>query len=85
MYGFWRLGLRPAPSAGATCVSKGLATATRRNAKNPATSASTGTAHAITSLAAYRLNSTAAAHIPVRTSSHRRSEPAWPPQNADSV
>ena len=52
MYGFWRLGLRPAPSAGAACVSNGLATATSRNAKNAATRPSTGTAHAITSRAA---------------------------------
>ena len=36
MYGFWRLGFRPAPSAGAVCVANGVATATSRNEKKSA-------------------------------------------------
>ena len=54
MYGFWRLGLRPAPSVGATCVANGLETATSMNAKKLATRASTGTTHATRSAAVRR-------------------------------
>ena len=42
MYGFWRLGLSPAPSVGATCVANGLETATSMNAKKLATSGQHG-------------------------------------------
>src|SRR5215204_6275626 len=45
MYGFWRLGLSPAPSAGATCASNGLETTTSMKAKNVATRPRTGTTH----------------------------------------
>ena len=34
MYGFCRLGLRPAPSSGAACVANGLATTTSRNRRS---------------------------------------------------
>ena len=57
MYGFWRLGLSPAPSAGATCVANGLETATSMNAKKLATRASTGTTHATRSAAVRRARS----------------------------
>ena len=75
MYGFWRLGLSPPPSAGATCVANGLETATSMNAKKLATRASTGTTHAIRSAAARRARTTASVDRPVRTSSQSRSEP----------
>ena len=46
MYGFWRLGFSPAPSAGAGCVANGVATTTTRNAKKTATAPTTGTTQA---------------------------------------
>src|SRR5437588_24240 len=49
MYGFWRLGVNPAPSKGAVCVSNGLATATSTNEKNVAIPANTGTTQAVRS------------------------------------
>ena len=49
MYGFCRLGTMPAPSAGAGAVANGLETKQSMNAKKPATPASTGTTHAISS------------------------------------
>ena len=85
MYGFWRLGLRPAPSVGATCVPNGLETATSMNAKKLATSASTGTTHATRSAAVLRARATATADRPVKTSSQSSSEPSWPPQKAEIV
>ena len=42
MYGFWRLGFKPAPSAGAACTANGVATTTSRNEKNSATAAHDG-------------------------------------------
>src|SRR5919202_795357 len=54
MYGFCRLGLRPAPSAGASCVANGLATNTSSSAKNVPTAPSVGTTHASTSRPAPR-------------------------------
>ena len=75
----------PAPSAGAAWVTNGLATATRRNAKNVETAASTGTTQTMRSRAHARLMLTAAAPKPVRIKSQRSSDPSWPPQNADSV
>ena len=85
MYGFWRLGLRPAPSVGATCVANGLETATSMNAKKLATRASTGTTHATRSAAVRRARATASVERPVRTISQSRSEPSWPPQKAEIV
>src|SRR5262245_14461586 len=85
MYGFWRLGVMPAPSAGAAWVVKGLATATRRNAENVGAAANTGTTQTMRSRAHARLMLTAAAPNPVRIRSQRSSEPSCPPQNADSV
>ena len=85
MYGFWRLGLRPAPSAGATWVANGLETATSMKAKNVVTRPSTGTTHARRSGPVRRANATAAAEKPVSTSSQRRSEPSCPPQKAEIV
>ncbi len=85
MYGFWRLGFIPAPSRGAACVAKGLATATTRNAKNDAIAPKTGTTQTIRSRAQLRFRLTAAAPNPVSTSSQRRSEPSWPPQKAEIV
>src|SRR5213592_3744714 len=84
MYGFWRLGLSPAPCAGAVCVANGDATATSRNAKNEATAPSTGTVHATTSGARRRLSRTAAPAYAQSTSSHKSSEPSCPPQNAET-
>ena len=60
MYGFCRLGLSPFPSAGATCVANGVATATRRKAKKTVTAASTGVTHATRSRAVRRLTSSTA-------------------------
>ena len=85
MYGFWRLGVIPAPSAGAGCVANGLATATTRNAKNVATAAKTGTTQTMRSRAQRRFRLTAAAPNPVSTRSQSRSEPSCPPQNAEIV
>ncbi len=85
MYGFCKLGLRPAPSAGATCVANGLATKTSKTAKNVPTRPSVGTTHASTSRPTRRAVSTAATEYPDRTSSQRSSEPSWPPQKAVSV
>src|SRR5215510_14073800 len=85
MYGFWRLGVMPAPSVGAAWVAKGLATATRRNAKNVETAANTGTTQTMRSRAHARLMLTAAAPKPVRMRSQRSSDPSCPPQKADSV
>ena len=61
MYGFCRLGVSPAPSTGAVCVSNGLATATSMNAKNVAIPPSTGTTHATRSRSSRRLTATASA------------------------
>jgi len=66
-------------------VAKGLETTTSRNAKNAATPPSTGVVQATRSGALRRLSQTAAAENPVRIRSQRRSEPSWPPQNADSL
>src|SRR4249920_2126523 len=85
MYGFCRLGVIPAPSSGAGWVANGLATATTRNAKNVEMAANTGTTQTIRSRAQLRLSVTAAAPNPVRTSSHNRREPSWPPQKAEIV
>ncbi len=60
MYGFWRLGTIPAPSAGAGWVAKGLETKQSMKAKKPATRPSTGTAQATISRAR-RLSQTASA------------------------
>ena len=85
MYGFWRLGLSPAPSGGAACVANGLETATSMKLKNTATRPRTGTAQASRSRPERLLNATAAAEKPVRTRSQRSSEPSCPPQNAEIV
>ena len=42
MYGFWRLGTRPAPSRVRGCVPNGLETTTSMNAKKVAIAAKTG-------------------------------------------
>jgi hypothetical protein len=83
MYGFWRLGLRPEPSAGAVCVANGLEITTSMNAKKTDTPPSTGTVHATRSGARRRLSSTAAAEYPLSTRSQRSSDPSCPPQKAD--
>src|SRR5215213_6583437 len=85
MYGFWRLGVRPAPSTGRGCVPNGLEPATRMNAKKVATPPTTGTTQATRSRRSRLLTATATAPYAVRTSSQKRSEPSWPPQNALSV
>ena len=85
MYGFCRLGLSPAPSTGAACVSNGLETATSMNAKKTATPPSTGTTQATRSGAERRLTRTTAAEYAVRISSQSSSDPSWPPQKAESV
>ena len=85
MYGFWRLGVMPAPSGGATWVANGLATATRRNEKNTETPAKTGTTHTTRLRAQLRLSRTATAPKVVSTRSQRRSDPSCPPQNAEIV
>jgi len=85
MYGFWRLGFRPRPSAGATCVANGLETNTSTKAKNTITVASTGTTQTVRSRDARRFSTTAAALYAVRSRSQKRSEPDWPPQRAASA
>ena len=82
MYGFCRLGFRPAPSAGAVCVVNGLATKTSRSAKKLATPPMIGTVQGSTSRVRRPLSATAAEPIAVSTVSQSRSEPAWPPQKA---
>ena len=85
MYGFWRLGLSPAPSAGAAWVANGLETATSVNAKNVITPPRIGTAHGRRLAADRRASETAIAEKPVRIRSQRSSEPSCPPQNAEIV
>ena len=82
MYGFCRLGVRPAPSAGATWRANGLATKDSTTVKKTATPPSTGTVHGRSRRISSRLRSRAAEPSPVRTSSQRSSDPSWPPQNA---
>ena len=84
MYGFCRLGTMPAPSAGAAEVAKGLETKQSISAKKTAMPPSTGTVHAMSSRVR-RFSSTASDAYPVSTSSQRRSDPSWPPQNAESA
>src|ERR1700675_1008958 len=85
MYGFCRLGVIPAPSGGGARVMNGLATATRRNEKNTATAANTGTTQTMRSRAHDRFRRTAAAPNPVRMSNQSSREPSWPPQNAETL
>ena len=85
MYGFCRLGFMPAPSAGAACVSKGLAMTTSRKTKKSATPPTIGTVHGSTSRTSRRLSATAAEAAPVSTRSQRRSDPSCPLQKAASV
>ena len=61
MYGFWRLGVSPAPSIGAVCVPNGLATATSTNAKKVAMPPSTGTTQAVRSRISFWFSATASA------------------------
>ena len=61
MYGFWRLGVRPRPSSGATCVTNGDASTTTEKAKKTATTPMTGTTQATRSRALRRFRRTAAA------------------------
>ena len=61
MYGFWRLGLSPFPSAGAAIVSNGLETATSSQVKPTAIPPKTGVTHTTRSRARFRANHTASA------------------------
>ena len=61
MYGFWRLGVSPAPSTTRVCVTNGLETTTSMNAKKVAMPPITGTTHAIRSRSSLRLIATASA------------------------
>jgi hypothetical protein len=85
MYGFCRLGFIPAPSTGATCVSKGEATKTRSSAKKLAIAPRIGTVQGSTVRTRRLFRATAADPIPVRTRSQRRSEPSCPLQKDESV
>ena len=85
MYGFWRLGLRPAPSAGAALVANGLETATSSHANATAIPPSTGVTQTTRSRARRRANQTASAAYAVSTSSQRSSEPSCPPQSAETL
>ena len=80
MYGFCRLGLRPAPSSGAACTSNGLETNTSRKAKKVATPPITGTVQGSRRRIRSRFRVTASEPSAVRTNSHSSSEPSWPPQ-----
>ena len=85
MYGFWRLGFSPTPSAGAGSVANGEATNTSSSPKKDAIAARIGTVQGRTSLVSLRFNATAADPIPRRTRSQRRSDPSCPPQNEESA
>src|SRR5262245_37029575 len=86
MYGFWRLGLRPCPSAGAAWVAYGDDTATSMNAKKVVTPPRSGTVQGSRLRAAERRPSrTAMVENPVRISSQSSSDPSWPPQNDEKV
>ena len=61
MYGFWRLGLSPLPSAGAGIVSNGLDTATSSQLNPTAIPPSTGVTQTTRSRARLRANHTASA------------------------
>src|SRR3954453_5317528 len=80
MYGFCRLGLRPAPSSGAACSANGLETKTSRKAKKVATPPSTGTVQGSRRRIRSRFSVTASELSAVSTSSHSRREPSCPPQ-----
>src|SRR6476646_5319838 len=80
MYGFCRLGLRPAPSRGAACTSNGLETKTSRKAKKVATPPSTGTVQGSSRRISSRFSVTASEPSAVRTNNQSSSEPSWPPQ-----
>ena len=82
MYGFWRLGLSPAPSAGADAVAKGEATNTSRIPKKLARAAMIETVQGRTSRVSRPFSATAAEPIPVRTRNQRSREPCCPPQKA---
>src|SRR5215212_5525465 len=59
--------------------------ATSMNAKKVATPPTTGTTQTTRSRRRRRLTATATAPYAERTSSHKRSDPSWPPQNALSA
>ena len=61
MYGFWRLGFSPLPSAGAAIVSNGLETATSSHVNPTAIPPKTGVTHTTRSRARLRANQTASA------------------------
>src|SRR5205809_892283 len=75
MYGFWRLGVRPAPSAGAAARADGLATKVSTKAKKAAIAPRTGTVHGSRRRISERLSSTAA------EVSHAASLAGWAPRS----
>ncbi len=85
MYGFWRLGLRPCPSAGATWVANGEETTTSMNAKNVVTAPRIGTVHGSSVRAERRPRKTASDENAVRIRSQSSNDPSCPPQNDEKV
>src|SRR4029079_1719811 len=81
MYGFWSDGFRPRPSAGASCVSNGLAANTSIETKNPAVPARIAVTHGISSWFERRLVTSTAAVKRTSTASHRSSDPGCDAQN----
>ena len=84
MYGFCSDGFSPLPSAGAICVSNGLAATTTSSAKKAAVAPMIAMTQGISSPCLrwlVRMTTTVAA---VRIVSHSISEPACEPQNDDS-
>ena len=81
MYGFWSDGLRPRPSAGASCVWNGLAANTSIDAKNPAVPARIAVTQGISSGFERRFVTSTVAVKPVSTVSQSSSEPGCDAQN----
>ena len=81
MYGFWSDGLRPRPSAGASCVSNGLAANTSIDAKNPAVPARIAVTQGISSGFERRFVTSTVAVKPASTVSQSSSEPGCEAQN----
>src|SRR5258706_9647899 len=81
MYGFCSDGLRPRPSAGAICVTNGLAANTSIEAKNPQVPARMAVTHGINSRFELRFDSSTAPVKQTSTVSHSSSEPGWEAQN----
>src|SRR3954454_21602540 len=81
MYGFCSDGFRPRPSAGATCVTNGLAANTSIDAKKPAVPARIAVTHGISSGFERRFVTRTVVVKPASTVSQSSSDPGCEAQN----